>query len=220
MKVLVIEDDVLLNTAIETFFEIKNYDVISTGDGEYALSLISPDIDLYIIDINLPWFNGLDILKFIRSTDIDTPVIIISASLKIADLASSFEFGCSDFIKKPFHFKELEARVNKLHKCDTESIMFKNNFIYNTGEKRFYLNGEVIEFRKKEKRLLDLLMKNINMVVATDNIIDYVWEMEIKQDYTLRQLVNGARKKLPENIIKTHNGIGYEVRNVTYNNFN
>jgi len=214
MKVLIIEDDVLLNTAIKTFFEIKDYDVISADDGEEAVSLISSTIDLYIIDIKLPCINGLDILKFIRSIDIDTPVIMITASLNINDLTLSFELGCSDFIKKPFHFKELELRIDKLLKSDFGYIRFNNNFIYNADEKIFYSNGEVLKFRKKEKRLLELLMKNINTVVNTDNIIDYVWEMEIKEDYTLRQLVNSIRKKLPEDIIKTHSGIGYELRNL------
>ena len=214
MKVLIIEDDVLLSTAIKTFFEIKNYDVETLDDGEEVFSLLACKYDLFIIDINVPNVDGLDILKYIRSFDISTPIIIITASLDIENLSLAFEYGCSDYLKKPFHFKELDARVHKLLKEDLDCIVFDDDFIYKSGGKKFLSNGEVLEFRKKEKRLLEILMENINTIVATDQIIDYVWEREVKEDYTLRQLVNSTRKKLPINIIKTHNGMGYEVRNM------
>ena len=214
MKVLVIEDDVLSTTEIKTFLKMKNYDVVST-DCSDTFSLIFSEIDLYIFDVNFRSLNVINLLKFIRSTDIETPIIIITVSLEIFDLVSSFEFSCADFLTIPFHLKELEVRIKMLLKNNYELVTFENNFIYNTFEDRFYFNKEVLELRKKEKRLLKLLIKSINRVVTTDTIVDYVWEMEIKQEYTLRQLVNCTRKKLPVDIIRTHNGIGYEVRNIS-----
>ncbi|WP_188084897.1 response regulator, partial [Sulfurovum sp. AR] len=92
---MIIEDDTQLNTAISEFCRIKAWDVVSNKDGLDAIYTIdSEDFDLYIIDINIPRINGLDLLKHIRKTDLDTPVIIITASLEIQNFASAFENGC------------------------------------------------------------------------------------------------------------------------------
>lgn len=83
MKVLIIEDDIQLNTAITEFFSLKNFDNVSVTDGLQAIQQIEyQTFDLYIIDINIPEVNGLDLLQYIRKTDIHTPIIIVTASLK------------------------------------------------------------------------------------------------------------------------------------------
>ncbi|MCW8821060.1 MAG: response regulator, partial [Sulfurovum sp.] len=106
MKVLIIEDNVQLNIAITEFCKIKTFDTVSVKDGLNAIEQIdSEHFDLYIIDINIPDINGLDLLKHIRKTDLDTPIIIITASLEIQNFATAFENGCSEYIKKPFHLK-------------------------------------------------------------------------------------------------------------------
>jgi DNA-binding response OmpR family regulator len=115
MRVLIIEDDVQLNIAITEFFKIKAFDTVSVKDGLKAIDQIdSEHIDLYVIDINMPDINGLDLLKHIRKTDLNTPIIIITASLKIQNISTAFENGCSEYIKKPFHLKELDIRINNL----------------------------------------------------------------------------------------------------------
>lgn len=213
MKVLIIEDDVQLNIAISEFCKIKSFDIVSIKDGLHALDQIdSGHFDLYIIDINIPRINGLDLLKHIRKTDLDTPIIIITASLEIQNFSTAFENGCSEYIKKPFHLKELDIRINNLLSLNKPAMITLNDELtYDLNREEFYYQNRPIKLRYKEKRFCAILMKHINTVVPNDMIYDYVWEGEIKETYPLRQLLVELRKKLPFDIIQTKIREGYMI---------
>ena len=213
MKVLIIEDDVQLNIAISEFCKIKAFDIVSVKDGLHAIDQIdSGHFDLYIIDINIPRINGLDLLKHIRKTDLDTPIIIITASLEIQNFSTAFENGCSEYIKKPFHLKELDIRINNLVALNKPAMVTLNDELtYDLSREEFYYQNRPIKLRYKEKRFCAILMKHINTVVPNDMIYDYVWEGEIKETYPLRQLLVELRKKLPFDIIQTKIREGYMI---------
>lgn len=214
MKVLLVEDDTQLNTTIASYLETIPFEVTSVEDGEDAIDIIDENIfDLFLIDINIPSISGLELLKYIRQTNINVPIIIITASLEINNLTEAYDNGCNEYLKKPFHLKELEVRINKLINTNLNSIKFSDNFYYDENKKSFILDNHSIELRKKEKRFLTILIENIGKTVDTQRIIEYVWENEIKDQYPIRQLVNGIRKKLPFDIIKTEIGIGYKIEN-------
>ncbi|MCO4844637.1 MAG: response regulator transcription factor [Sulfurovum sp.] len=213
MKVLIIEDDVQLNIAISEFCKIKAFDTVSVKDGLKALDQIdSGDFDLYIIDINIPRINGLDLLKHIRKTDLDTPIIIITASLEIQNFSTAFENGCSEYIKKPFHLKELDIRINNLLTLKKPVMITLNDELtYDLSSEEFYYQNRPIKLRYKEKRFCAILMKHIDTVVSNEMVYDYVWEGEIKETYPLRQLLVELRKKLPFDIIQTKIREGYII---------
>ena len=213
MKVLIIEDDVQLNIAISEFCKLKAFDIVSVKDGLKALDQIDNEhFDLYIIDINIPRISGLDLLKHIRKTDLDTPVIIITASLEIKNFSTAFENGCSEYIKKPFHLKELDIRINNLLALNHPVTMIVNDELaYDLNREEFYYQNKPIRLRYKEKRFCAILMKHINSVVSNEMIYDYVWEGEIKETYPLRQLLVELRKKLPFDIIQTKIREGYII---------
>ena len=213
MKVLIIEDDVQLSIAISEFFKIKEFDVVSVKDGLDAIDQIdNGNFDLFIIDINIPRINGLDLLKHIRKTDLDTPVIIITASLEIQNFATAFENGCSEYIKKPFHLKELDIRINNLLGLNNSAtITLNDELTYDTNREEFDYQNRPIKLRYKEKRFCAILMKHSNTVVSNEMIYDYVWVGEIKETYPLRQLLVELRKKLPFNIIQTKIREGYMI---------
>ena len=213
MKVSIIEDDVQRSIAISEFFKIKEWDIVSAKDGLDAIDQIDNDnIDLYIIDINIPRINGLDLLKHIRKTDLDAPVIIITASLEIQNFATAFENGCSEYIKKPFHLKELDIRINNLLSLKKpEIISLRDELIYDLSTEEFLYKNKSIKLRYKEKRFCTLMIKNINSVVSNEMVYDYVWEGEIKENYPLRQLLVELRKKLPSDIIQTKIREGYII---------
>jgi DNA-binding response OmpR family regulator len=214
MRVLIVEDDIQLNIAISEFFKIKVCDLVSVRDGLSAIDQIdNGDFELYIIDLNIPDINGLDLLRYIRKTDIHTPVIIITASLEIQNITTAFEHGCSEYIKKPFHLKELEIRINKLLSLDPPGTMIhiKDDLYYNFDTEEFIYKGQPIRLRWKKKRLCAILMKNANNVVSNEMIYDYVWEGEVRDSYPLRQLLGELRKILPFNIIKTKIKEGYMI---------
>lgn len=213
MKVLIIEDDVQLNLAISEFFKIKAFDTVSIKDGLSAIDQIdNGDFDLYIIDINIPRINGLDLLKYIRKTDIETPIIIITASLEIENFSTAFESGCNEYIKKPFHLKELDIRINNLLAFSSPTtIKLKDDLNYNLDTEEFFYKDQSISLRYKEKRFCAIMMKHVNTIVPNEMIYDYVWEGEVKETYPLRQLLVELRKKLPFNIIQTKIREGYII---------
>ncbi len=213
MKVLLIEDDIQLNTTVKRFLQLQNYDVSSVLDGEEAIHLIDTTcFDMYIVDINLPNVNGLDIVKYIRKKDITNPIIMITASLEVSNFIQAYDNGCSEYIKKPFHLKELEIRIeNLLQNHQSDILNINEHIIYNFQYEELKIDNVIIHLRKKVNRLLQILLKNINHTVKTEDIISYVWENEIKENYSLRQLIADLRKEfnLDENYIISEVGVGY-----------
>ncbi|MEA2018381.1 MAG: response regulator transcription factor [Campylobacterota bacterium] len=213
MKILIIEDDKIFSNEIAEFCSKNQNTIEAVYDGISAIEKIDNNIfDMYIIDINLPSMNGLDIVKYIRSTDIDTPILVITNSHELEDIQKAYKYGCNEYMKKPFFLEELEIRVkNIINKQKDKQITFANDFYHNLDENSFYHKDELIELRYKEKRFCYLLIKNIGKVVKSSSIYDYVWENEIKDVYPLRQLVAELRKKLPINIIITKPKEGYLI---------
>ena len=214
MKVLLIEDDIQLNKTIKKFLELQKYDVVSVLNGDDAITTIDMyNFDMYIVDINLPNISGLDIVKYIRKKDITNPIIMITASLEVNNFIEAYDNGCSEYIKKPFHLKELEIRIENLlqnHKADL--LQINNNTTYNFKYEELKIYDDTIHLRKKVNRLLQVLLKNINHTVKTEDIISYVWENEIKEKYPLRQLITDLRKEfnMDKNYIIAISGIGYK----------
>jgi len=141
MRVLIIEDDVQLNIAISEFFKIKRFDTVSVKNSLNAIDQIdSEHFDLYIIDINIPNIDGLELLKHIRKTDLDTPIIIITASLEIQHFSTAFENDCSEYIKKPFHLKELDIRIKNLLSFNKPvTLCVKDELHYDMNTETFFL---------------------------------------------------------------------------------
>lgn len=213
MDVLIIEDDTQLNTAISEYCRLRSFNAASVKDGLDAIDKIDNEtFDLFIIDINIPHVNGLDILKHIRKTDLKTPVIMITASLEIQNFTTAFESGCSEYIKKPFHLKELDIRImNLLSLQSSEKIYVGDDLYYDVDKELFVHQGKYIQLRYKEKRFCAILIKHINTIVPNNRIYDYVWEGEVKESYPLRQLLVELRKKLPVDIIQTKIREGYMI---------
>lgn len=219
MKVFLVEDDISLNKALVSFFNLKNYQVESYFDGEKAFDSLSLNnlADIYIIDINLPGINGLDLIKQIRKIDTVVPIVVITASVEIETLEEAYSFGCSEYIKKPFNLRELEIRIEKLSKSTLDKMISlkcsedKSKIEFDLKNGILHHNGNLVELQKKELRFLTILFKNYKFIVKTSDIEDYVWESEIKDVYPLRQLVTKLRKKLPCNFVKTEVGIGYYI---------
>lgn len=213
MKILVVEDDLELNNTMCQYLEIKSFDTVCAKDGLEAIDLIEERAaHLYIIDINIPQINGLDLVSHIRKTDLETPIVIITASPEIENFTVAFENGCSEFIKKPFHLKELDIRIQNLLSIKEENVVVLGKGLkYDLKEEVFVYGKETIDLRPKEKRLCALMIKNINHVVSNEKIQDYVWEGEIRESYPLRQLLSNLRKKLPFELIQNKTKVGYLI---------
>lgn len=215
MDVLLIEDDNNLNETISNYLEIVGYRVTSVLNGLEAAHIVASRIfDIYIVDINVPGIDGLELLRRIRDKNTDKPVIMITASIEIESIKSSFGLDCSDYIKKPFYLEELTIRMEKLL---TKSV--KNDSVVQLTEGMFYdmeyeeltVNGQTKRLRKKERRLMNILLRNVHKTIPISVIEDFVWENEIKDSYPLRQLVCELKKQLGEEhkFVHADRGIGY-----------
>lgn len=221
MNILLIEDDLTLNELITDYLKLNINSVVSLEDGMNAIDTIDKtNFDLYIIDINIPHINGLEIVKYIRQKDLSTPIIMITASMELENFKTAYKNGCDDYIKKPFYLEELEIRIDKLlskKSNENSHIKISDTIIYDTEYEELIVSGEVKRLRKKERLLLNILLKNVNKLVSNEIIENYVWENEIKESYPLRQLVNDLRKHFDngEKFIFAERGIGYkfEIKN-------
>ena len=215
ISVLLVEDDLQLARIVNRILISKGYEVVLVDDGLKAVEEVKKkDFDLYLIDINIPNISGLELVRYIRELKEDGFIIMITASVDEYYFEKAYEYGCDDYIKKPFHLKELEVRVSRLLENKQKSVTFDDyEFRFDDGE--LFKNGERISLRKKERRFLKILLQNINKTVSNQKIINYVWEGEKKDNYPLRQLVNEVRKKFDKPYIKTVVGVGYrfEVEN-------
>ncbi len=208
LKVLLVEDDLQLAKIVKKILTSKGFDVILKDNSVLALEEIKQKFfDLYLIDINIPGINGLELVKYIRNLYADGFIVMITANVDEYYFEKAYEYGCDDYIKKPFHIKELEVRINHLLN-KKEHIIF-DEYEFKFDEKELFKDNERVNLRKKEKMLLHILLKNINKTIPNKKIIKYVWEGEEKNNYPLRQLINEIRKKFDKNYIKTVVGIGY-----------
>jgi len=204
-EVLLVEDDTQLNKVVKKILEHKGFIVTTCEDGKCAKELIEKkDFDLYLIDINIPYVDGIELVKIIKSLNKRGNIIMITASLEEENFEKAYEYGCDDYIKKPFHMTELEVRIRHLLK---ETLRF-DDYEYNFKTGDLFKNSIPLNLRKKEKKLLEILLKNKNLTVSNDVIVKHVWG-EDKKNPPIRQLVNELRKKFDKDYIKTVVGLGY-----------
>lgn len=210
MKILIVEDDRALNNGIALSF--GNYETVQTYSIKEAEADFNGEIDLIILDINLPDGNGLDFCRKIRKTS-KVPIIFLTANDMETDIVAGLESGADDYITKPFSLAVLRARVNAVLRRNepAESIFKEGGFVFDFDKMLFTADGEAIELSKTEQRLLKLFVKNRGVTLSRDTLIDRVWTdgAEFVEENALSVTVKRLREKLVNAPIKTIYGIGY-----------
>ncbi len=209
MKVLLLEDNKRLNKTITKKLKLEDFEVDSFFDGKKAFEAIGSGYSCYVLDINVPNIDGVEILKNIREYFPNVPVIIISSTIELDIIKDAYELGCDDYIKKPFFIDELIIKIKKLCNIDKNIIKIDELFSYNTKEHSLYKEGKKVELSKKEKLLLELFINYNGKLVTYERIESFVWEGELTTIDSIRALVKRVRKKLPPNCIKTEVNQGY-----------
>ena len=211
MNILLVEDDAPLSNALKKVLEKNGFNVILARDGEEAVDeILEKNYDLYLIDINLPKLNGHKLLKLIKTQNPKSIVVMITASAEIEDIEKAYDYGCNEYIKKPFHAKELLIRINKLIKTDKkdENIIKVENITFFKDTMDVLVDDKPFNLRRKEKKLLYILLENYNKTVKKEDIIKFVWG-ESEKEPPLRQLVSSLKSKLNNKNIVSVVGIGY-----------
>ena len=210
MKIFLVEDDQLLNETIVNVFSKVNYDVTTFNDGKDAFDNLNNSYDLYMIDINLPHINGLELVKQIKFMNKDANIFIMSADINIDTIVDAYDIGCTDYIKKPFDMREVIAKIENTLNIIPNNIVFENCGEYNRVERTFILDGVIIKLTNKEALLLDILIKYSGKTVSNEKIENYVWGETFTNGH-VRQLISKLRSKIPCNIIENHTSNGYKL---------
>ncbi|WP_226898698.1 response regulator transcription factor [Poseidonibacter ostreae] len=207
---MLIEDDYLLSRAIESY--LNKYDISSFLDGRSALNSLDNMYDVFIIDIDIPEINGIELLTEIKYRYKDSYTIMISATTEIDTIEEAYTIGCNDYMKKPFNVKELKLKLENLNKKFSNEISLSTDLkLIKNLSKLVYKENKNIDLTLNELNLLNLLIKNRGKIVNYQTIINSIWEYE-NESNQVRQLVNRLKRKMPEDIIKNRRNQGYIIK--------
>ncbi len=209
MKILLLEDNVKLNQTITKRLGLKGYNVDAFIDGLEAYNAVTEGYHCFILDINVPSLDGVKLLKKIREYYAEVPVIIISASVELDVIKEAYDFGCNDYLKKPFFIDELEIKIDKLCKVNDNFVYFDKNCYFDFKSSLISCNQKEQRVTKKEKLLLNLFLSHKNKLVTFDAIESYVWEGNVTSLESIRSLIRRVRKLLPNDYIQTIVDSGY-----------
>ncbi len=215
-KIAIIEDDKGLNNGIALALKQENYEFYSYYTLAEAVDI--GQMDLVILDLNLPDGNGLDFLKKLREYS-DVPVLILTANDSEMDEVTGLELGAEDYMTKPFSLMVLRVRVEKILKSkETASAFIFGNLYFDFAGMDFRRGGEKIELSKTEQKLLRMLVENRGQTISRERLLEYVWDdADFIDENALYVTVKRLRDKLePDGVkyIRTVYGIGYSWRNL------
>ena len=224
MKVLVIEDDEVVCEFVSSSFEQEGHVVDVASNGKDGLFLaMSESYDVLVVDRMLPGIDGLKVIRTIRASDIDTPILILSALADVAERVAGLEAGADDYLVKPFAFSELRARANVLSRRRSNSCREQESEL-GVGDLRLNLltrkaqRGETgIELKPREFRLLEYLMRHAGQVVTRTMLLEHVWDYYFDPRTNVIDVhVSRIRQKIDKGfdkpLIHTVRGAGYVIR--------
>jgi DNA-binding response OmpR family regulator len=214
MKILIIEDDLILGESLKEYLELQNIKVNWIDDDRDALlEFSSGAYDFIILDLMLRYTKGEYILKEIRKIDKEIPIIIITAKDKLESKEECFSCGADDYIVKPFNPKELLLRIKTIYKrILTNDIIQIGDIEVHIDKQILVNNGKEEKITKKEWEMLLLLIKNRGKLVSFDCILNYVWGDTVVGTDSVRTYIHHLRSILPKNAIETYKGRGYLLK--------
>lgn len=224
MKLLIVEDEITLLEEIKNFLEKEDYlceTAANFNDADEKLAVYHYDVAL--IDITLPGGNGLHLIENLKRQNADTGIIIISARNSLDDKLTGLDLGADDYITKPFHLTELNARVKAVlrrRKFDGSTRIDFNEIELLPDQGIAEVNGKNLELTKKEFEMLLFFISNKNRLLTRESIAEHLWgdNIDLANNFDfIYTHINNLRKKIVKNggidYIKTVYGIGYKFTN-------
>ena len=215
-KILVLEDDELFAETLEDFLEEEDYEVDIACDGEVALEMnYEKNYDLYLLDINVPKLNGLELLKELRASGDETPTIYLTSYKDKQTLQDGFLSGADDFLRKPVDMDELLLRIKSLLKRSgkqIEEVLFANSLVYKPDVKRVYENGTDLNLPVKVLSLLELCLEHRGEIVTKDMIVSRLWSTDEEySEGSIRVYINNLKKVVGKESFVNIKGVGYKI---------
>ncbi len=227
MKVLILEDDPVLSNEIKEFLDAKGMECDTAFDGEIFFKAVrSKPYDIFVLDINVPKINGLEVCRQIRETERQTPIMMITAYGQIDDKLEAFNLGADDYLVKPFHLQELHARLQALYRRrgipqTLQTLVKVSDLTINLDEKSVKRDGVNIVLTPKEFKLLLMLAEANGRVLSKQHIADHLWDYNIETSpNTIEVYINFLRNKVDKNfkskLIHTKVGFGYYLKDMEH----
>ncbi|MFY9431714.1 MAG: response regulator transcription factor [Thermacetogeniaceae bacterium] len=214
-KILIADDEDRMRKLVGDFLKKQGYLVVEAADGREALEVFSsePDIDLIILDVMMPVYDGWSVCREIRKTS-QVPIIMLTARGEESDELFGFDLGADEYISKPFSLKILAARVHALLRRteNTKEIKSFGDLVIDKPGRQVYLAGDRIELSPKEFDLLLYLSENAGIALSREQILSAVWDYDYLGDgRTVDTHIKKIRAKLgnKSDLIQTVRGLGY-----------
>ncbi len=225
MKILVVDDEVLLVKGIRFNLQSEGYEVITGSDGLEAVGLVQAENpDLVILDVMMPNMDGMTACSKIREFS-NVPIILLTAKTDDIDKLMGFDHGADDYITKPFNILELKARIRALlrragnaEKKSAGNTISAGTITLDLDARNAYRSGQMVDLTAKEFDVVEFLMRNPNRVYSREALLDTIWAYEYRSDIrTVDVHIRRLREKLEENpaepkYILTKWGVGYYFR--------
>ncbi len=215
MRVLFVEDDKSLATALKELLEQEGYRVRLVLDGKRGLELaLSEEFDLILLDYFLPSMDGREFLKRLRLEGSKVPVIALTVVSDIKNKVDFFQTGADDYITKPFHFEELLARIRAVlrrYKGLESAEVDLGGVRISLTQKKVFVGQEEVSLTLGEYLILEYLTLNRGRFVSREELLEKALRSYEAESNTVEVLIHRLRKKIGRDIIKTQRGLGYKI---------
>lgn len=224
-RILIVEDEEKISRVLELELQYENYQTKIAHDGREALMLMEEEEwDLVLLDIMIPYFSGLEVLRRLRKNDAVTPVILLTARDEVHDKVSGLDLGANDYVTKPFQIEELLARIrvhlrHDIQRADEKKQLKLGELTVDLATREVVREGERIELTPREFDLLACLLENKNQVLTREQLIENVWGYDYYGDTNVVDVyIRYVRKKVDkgfeEAYIQTVRGVGYMMKDM------
>ncbi|GAA4199321.1 response regulator transcription factor [Pedobacter jeongneungensis] len=224
LKIGIAEDDPKIAALLKSALEENDYQVLTVANGIDALELfLSESFNLLIIDVMMPGLNGIQLCKHLRENNLQTPILMLTAMGTIDDKVTGLEAGADDYLVKPFHLKELLARVAALLRrqpaaeTKADHKLYFEDLVLDTYSKEVSRAGKTIELSAKEFVLLELFMRNPKRLLSRQFIAEQAWDINFETGTNVIDVyINFLRKKIEKDferkLIHTKINMGYILK--------
>ena len=219
-KILIVEDEQDLADQVCDWLSREHHTVEHINNGTLAVDQLAVSkYDLIILDWLLPGLDGVQICKRYRSMGGKTPILMLTAKTAIEDKEAGLDSGADDYLSKPFHLKELSARVRALVRrasSQSTTVLEVADIILDPVGRTVTKAGKPVHLERKEFNMLEFLMRNVNKTFSAEAILDRVWESgSMASPDAIRTYIKALRKKIDtpgaQSMIVTVHGVGYKL---------
>jgi Response regulators consisting of a CheY-like receiver domain and a winged-helix DNA-binding domain len=213
MKVLLVEDDLLLGESLTEYLQSEGFITDWVYDPREVMDLLEVSrYDVIVLDLMMPHIGGEELINAIREKDKETPIFVLTAKQRLEDKRTCFELGADDYLTKPFEMEELILRLRALYRRkNPQDVVVIDEVEVCFSKEMVKVKGKPISLSKKDWLVLKLLVENRGRFVSHEEILNYVWGDEPVGEDVVRAHIINLRKLLPEGFIKTMKGRGYRV---------